>query len=50
MQPGVLLVFGVLTSLGFQVSLWRLVAYTVPVVVLSLLFGALQFVRVDRRR
>ena len=49
-QPGVLLVFGVLTSLGFQVSLWRLVAYTVPVVLLSLLFGALQFVRVDRRR
>lgn len=44
-QPGVLLVYGVLASLGFHPSLWRLVTYAVPVVGLTLLLGARQFRR-----
>lgn len=43
--PGVLLVYGVLEGLGFHPSLWRLVGFSVPVVLISLLLGALQFRR-----
>ncbi|GMU56187.1 MAG: hypothetical protein AMXMBFR33_53330 [Candidatus Xenobia bacterium] len=49
-QAGVLLVFGVLSDLGYSTSLWRLVAYSAPVVLLSLLFGATQFLLFERRR
>jgi uncharacterized membrane protein len=42
-QPGILLVFGVLKGLGYTVSVWRLVAFTIPIVTLTVLVGALQF-------
>lgn len=48
-QPGVLLVYGVMKSLGYEVSLWRLILYTSPIVLISLLFGAIQFLHLDRR-
>ncbi|MBI3928861.1 MAG: DUF969 family protein [Armatimonadetes bacterium] len=48
-QAGVLLVFGVLADLGYNPSLWRLVAFSVPVVLLSVLFGALQFLIYEKR-
>lgn len=49
-QAGVLLVFGVLSDLGYSTSLWRLVAFSAPVVLLSVLFGAAQFLLFERRR
>jgi uncharacterized membrane protein len=42
-QPGILLVFGVLKTLGYTVSVWRLVAYAIPIATLTVLVGALQF-------
>lgn len=48
-QPGILLVFGVMAGLGYQVSVWRLVLFTTPIVVLSILLAALQFHWLDRR-
>jgi uncharacterized membrane protein len=48
-QPGVLLVFGVLKSLGYTVSVWRLVAYAIPIATLSVLLGAFQFHLLGRR-
>jgi uncharacterized membrane protein len=42
-QPGILLVFGVLKSLGYVVSVWRLVLYAIPIAALSVLLGAVQF-------
>ncbi len=48
-QPGVLLVFGVLIGLGYEVSVWRLVLYTVPIVVLSVILAIIQFYLLDRR-
>jgi uncharacterized membrane protein len=48
-QPGVLLVFTVLKGLGYTVSLWRLVAFTIPIVVLTLVVGAIQFHFIGRR-
>jgi len=48
-QPGVLLVFGVLKSLGYVVSVWRLVLYAIPIAALSVLVGALQFHLLGRR-
>jgi len=48
-QPGVLLVYGVMQGLGVAVSLWRLVLFTIPVVVLSVALGAMQFLGIDRR-
>ncbi len=47
-QPGILLVYGAMRGLGYEVSLWSLVLYTIPIVVLSVLVGGLQFVRLDR--
>ncbi len=43
MQPGVLLVFGVLQAAGYTVNLWRLVLFTLPIVGLSILLGVVQF-------
>jgi uncharacterized membrane protein len=48
-QAGVLLVFGVMQGLGFSLSVWSLVKYTVPVVAASLLLSAVQFRLLDQR-
>jgi uncharacterized membrane protein len=48
-QAGVLLVFGVMQGLGFTLSVWSLVKYTIPVVAASIVLGAVQFRRLDRR-
>lgn len=47
-QAGILLVYGTMGGLGIAVSLWDLVFYTVPIVVISILLGAIQFRRLDR--
>lgn len=48
-QPGVLLVFGVLKGLGYDVSVWSLVLYTIPIVLISVALGVVQFNLLDRR-
>ncbi len=48
-QPGVLLVFGVLKGLGYSINIWRLVLYAVPIATLSIVLGALQFRLLDFR-
>ncbi len=47
-QAGVLLVYGVMRGLGYEVSVWRLILFTVPIVVYSVALGALQFNLLDR--
>jgi uncharacterized membrane protein len=47
-QAGILLVYGVMKGLGYDVSLWDLVKYTVPVVAVSLILGFIQFALLDR--
>jgi uncharacterized membrane protein len=48
-QPGILLVYSALRGLGYEVSLWRLILFTTPIVAGSVLFGAIQFLLLDRR-
>lgn len=48
-QAGVLLVYGVMKGLGYDISLWRLVAWTSPIVIASVVLAALQFAWLDRR-
>ena len=48
-QAGILLVYGVMKGLGYEVSLWRLVLFTTPIVFLSIVLGATQFLLLDRR-
>jgi uncharacterized membrane protein len=48
-NPGVLLVFGVLQGLGYQAGVWSMIRYTSIIVVLSLVLGAIQFRWLDRR-
>lgn len=48
-QPGILLVFGVLTGLGYVVSVWSLVVYAIPIATLSVILGMIQFWLLDRR-
>ncbi|MEK6287745.1 MAG: DUF969 family protein [Acidobacteriota bacterium] len=48
-QPGILLVFGVLTGLGYVVSVWSLVAYAIPITTISVFLGAIQFWLLDLR-
>jgi uncharacterized membrane protein len=48
-QPGILLVYGVMKSIGYEVNLWRLILFTIPIVLLSIIIGAIQFVLLDRR-
>ncbi len=48
-QAGILLVYGVMKGLGIEVSLWRLVLFTIPIVSLSIVLGAIQFLWLDRR-
>ena len=45
--PGILLVYGVMKGLGYTVGLWRLVLFTIPIVCLSIILGALQFWLLD---
>src|SRR5215208_711065 len=48
-QPGILLVYGVLAGLGYKVGLWRLVLFAIPVTTLSVLLAGAQFALLDRR-
>lgn len=48
-QPGILLVFGVMNGLGYAVSVWSLVLYAIPITTVSVILGALQFWLLDRR-
>jgi uncharacterized membrane protein len=48
-QAGILLVYGVMKGLGYEMSLWRLVLFTLPIVFLSIVLGATQFLLLDRR-
>jgi uncharacterized membrane protein len=48
-QPGILLVYGVLKGLGYNVEIWGLVLYAVPVALLSVVLGAAQFSLLDLR-
>jgi uncharacterized membrane protein len=48
-QPGILLVYGVMKAVGYEVNLLRLIWFTIPIVLLSILFGAIQFRWLDRR-
>jgi uncharacterized membrane protein len=36
-------------GLGYEVSLWRLVLFTTPIVLLSMILAAAQFLLLDRR-
>lgn len=47
-QAGVLLVYGVMQGLGFQLSVWDLVRHTLPVLGGSVLLAAAQFWWLDR--
>jgi len=46
-QPGVLLVYSVLTGLGIEISVWRLVLFAIPIAALSIVLGAAQFALLD---
>jgi uncharacterized membrane protein len=48
-QPGILLVFGVMAGLGYSVSVWALVMFAIPIATISVLLGAIQFWLLDRR-
>ena len=48
-QPGILLVFGVMAGLGVGVSVWSLVLYAIPIATISMILGAVQFWFLDRR-
>jgi len=48
-QPGILLVFGVMTGLGYAMSVWSLVMFAIPIATISVVLGAIQFWLVDRR-
>ncbi|HJQ70425.1 MAG TPA: DUF969 family protein [Blastocatellia bacterium] len=47
-QAGILLVFGVMNGLGYTVNLLSLVYYTIPIVVFSIVLGAIQFFLLDQ--
>lgn len=47
-QAGILLVYGVMNGLGYEVSLWRLVLFTTPIVIFSVVLGLAQFLLLDR--
>jgi uncharacterized membrane protein len=49
-QPGILLVFGVMRGLGYDVSVWSLVMFAVPITTASVVLGAIQFWLFDRRQ
>jgi uncharacterized membrane protein len=47
-QAGILLVYGVMRGLGYEIGVLDLVRYTTPIVLASILLGALQFYWLDR--
>jgi len=49
-QAGILLVFGVMTGLGYSVSTLKLVLYAIPITAISIILGAVQFWLLDRRQ
>ncbi len=48
-QPGILLVFGVMIGLGYAVSVWSLVMFAIPITTISVVLGLIQFWLLDRR-
>ena len=48
-QPGILLVFGVLSGLGYVVSVWTLVLYAIPIATFSVILGMIQFWLLDKK-
>ena len=48
-QPGVLLVYGVLSGLGLSISVWRLVLFALPIAIVAVLLGMAQFALLDQR-
>ncbi len=48
-QAGILLVFAVMTGLGYSVSTLKLVLYAIPITAISVILGAIQFWLLDRR-
>jgi uncharacterized membrane protein len=48
-QAGILLVFGVMKGLGYDVNIWKLVFYAIPITTISVILGAVQFRWLDRR-
>jgi uncharacterized membrane protein len=46
-QPGILLVYGTLRGLGYEISLWRMIFFTTPIVLSSVILGAVQFLLLD---
>ena len=48
-QPGILLVLGILTGLGYAVSVLKLVLYAIPITTISVILGVVQFWLLDRR-
>src|SRR5688572_32864300 len=47
--PGVLLVYGVMKGLGYTLSVWRIVLFTIPIASLSIIIAGLQFWLLDLR-
>ncbi len=48
-QPGILLVLGVMAGLGYAVSVWSLVMFAIPIATFSVILGAIQFWLLDLR-
>lgn len=48
-QAGILLVFGVMSGLGYSMSVLALVMFAIPITSVSVVLGALQFLLLDRR-
>src|SRR6185503_21313982 len=48
-QPGILLVFGVMAGLGYKVSVWRLALFAIPIATISVILGVVQLLWLDRR-
>jgi uncharacterized membrane protein len=48
-QAGILLVYGTLKGLGYQVDILRLVLFAIPIATISVILGFLQFSLMDRR-
>jgi len=48
-QPGILLVFGVMRGLGYSIGVWSLVFFAIPIATVSIILGMVQFWLLDRR-
>jgi uncharacterized membrane protein len=48
-QAGILLVFGVMSGLGYTMSVFSLVLFAIPITSISVILGAVQFWLLDRR-